>query len=76
LLLAGFVIFLLIRWGLLLRAGRSRLFETPRLQANPGGNPVEDWLENAETDEPDEAAERDNLNGDSDSQSGGPNNPI
>ncbi len=70
-LLAGFVIFLVIRWGLLLRGGRSRLFETPRLEANPGGNPVEDWLEKV-----DEAAERDNIHGDPDSQSGGPNNPI
>jgi len=63
-LLAGFVIFLLIRWGLLLRRGRSRLFETPRLQAKPGGNPVEDWLEKVETDDVDESAERDNLHGD------------
>jgi hypothetical protein len=66
-LLGGFVIFLMIRWGLLLRAGRSRLFETPRLQAKPGGNPVEDWLENVKTDDVNEAADDNNLHGDSDS---------
>jgi hypothetical protein len=65
LLLGGFVFFLLIRWGLLLRAGRSRLFETPRLQAKPGGSPVEDWLANVETDKVDEAEDDDNLHGDS-----------
>jgi hypothetical protein len=75
-LLAGFVIFLMIRWGLLLRGGRSRLFSPPTVQANPGGNPVEDWLAKVETDEPDEPAERDNFHGDSDSQPGGPDNPI
>jgi hypothetical protein len=68
-LLAGFVIFLIIRWGLLLRGGRRRLFESPKLQANHGGNPVEDWLEKVETDE---AAEGDDFHGDWDSQSNSP----
>ncbi len=75
-LLAGFVVFLIIRWGLLLWGGRRRLFESPRLQAKPGGNPVEDWLENVETDEAAEPAESENLHGDWDSKPGGPNNPI
>jgi len=69
-LLAGFVIFLIIRWGLFLRGSRGRLFSPPMVQAKPGGNPVEDWLAKVETDEP---AEGDNLHGDSDSQPGGPN---
>jgi hypothetical protein len=60
-LLAGFVIFLIIRWGLLLQRGRRRLFESPKLQAKSGGNPVEDWLEKVETDE---TAQEDNSQGD------------
>ena len=68
-LLAGFVIFLIIRWGMLLRGGRRRLFESPRLQAQPGGNPVEDWLEKVETDK---APQGDDFQGDWDSQSNSP----
>jgi hypothetical protein len=56
-LLAGFVIFLIIRWGLLLRGGRGRLFSPPTVQAKPGVNPVEDWLAKVETDEADKSAE-------------------
>ncbi|MGD0517420.1 MAG: hypothetical protein ABSA26_07785 [Thermoguttaceae bacterium] len=56
-LLAGFVIFLIIRWGLLLRGGRGRLFSPPAAQAKPGGNPVEDWLAKVKTDEQDKAAD-------------------
>ena len=58
-------LFLLAGWGLLLRGGRNRLFETPRLQAKPRGNPVEDWLENVESDEVDEPPDDNHLPGDS-----------
>jgi hypothetical protein len=57
LLLAGFLIFLTIRWWLLLRAGRGRLYSPPTIQVNPGGNPVDDWLTKVETDEQDKPAD-------------------
>ncbi len=62
-LLAGFVIFLIIRWGLLLSGGRRRLFQTPKIQAKPGGKSVEDWLANVEPHETDESANDNDLPG-------------
>ena len=56
-LLAGFLVFLIIRWGLLLWGSRRRLYEPSIVPAKPGGNPVEDWLANVETDKPAEGDE-------------------
>jgi hypothetical protein len=53
-LLAAFVIFLIIRWTLLLRGGRRRVFESPRILAKPGGDTVEGWLAKVESEEADQ----------------------
>ena len=57
LLLAAFVIFLIVRWGLLVRGGRRRLFQTPKMLAQPGGDTVEGWLAKVESEEADETGE-------------------
>jgi hypothetical protein len=51
-LLAGFVIFLIIRWGLFLRGSRHRILSPSNVPVKPSGNQVEDWLANVEKDVP------------------------
>jgi hypothetical protein len=52
LLLAGFLIILIIRWGLLLWGSRRRLFAPSIAPEKSADNPVDDWLANVQTDEP------------------------
>jgi hypothetical protein len=49
-LLGGFLIFLIIRWGLFIHGSRRRSFSPPTVQAKPGDNPVEEWLANVESE--------------------------
>jgi hypothetical protein len=55
-LLAGFLIFIIFRWGLLLWGSRRQSFNPSTVQAKPEGNPVEEWLANAESDDSDEVS--------------------
>jgi len=54
-LLAGFLIFIIIRWGLLLWGSRRQSFTQPTGQVKSGANPVEEWLANADSDDSDDA---------------------
>ena len=53
-LLAGFVIFLIIRWWLLLRANRRPSFTPPAGKVQSAANPVDQWLADAESEDKDE----------------------
>ncbi len=44
LLLGGFLIFITIRWGLLLWGPRRRIYTPSTLQVTPGVHPVDEWL--------------------------------
>ncbi len=56
-LLAVFLIYIIIRWGLLLWKPRRRLQTTSTMPAKPGGVGLEDWLTKAKTNELPEGTE-------------------
>lgn len=72
-LLAGFLIFLIIRWGLFFWGSRKRLFAPSIELIKPVGEPVEDWLAKVETND---KVEENNTDGDSGSTHNGSNDVI